>query len=583
MVQSSDSSKRRAGSTPHPDPSPPKVKLEVEESLDDERSPLHKRSRDASTSSQQALYNNVLGEPGPLGLRLRKSPSLADLIQMRLSQAKAGSTSCATNSKSSEVGDAKESKSSAASSSTSKIKASNFPASYLKIGAWEVRILLRKFLVVYKLLVRSFLPICVHISLLVEFVESSPCSIGKQCISRYEGDLVAKCYFAKHKLVWEVLEGGLKSKIEFHWSDITTIKATFSEGVNGTLEIVLARPPLFFRETDPQPRKHTLWQATQDFTNGQASIHRPLGRRHLLQCSQTLLSKNFEKLIDCDPRLKLLSQQPETILESPYFDPQFSVYEDQDDSNHFQDVIKDNCGTTFSGFCEPGSPCATSSISNKTETRDSFGRTPDFDSQDTPSPCSGNALVFYNFDTNVIVGIEARSGEENMGKDMDSRIQNWWDRLKLPGIRGSMSMTDLVNHLDHHISEQMASGNTSLPSNTLPDREMLEDIAHYLLNDSQSSAASSDEQSIISRVDSLCCLLHKDTAAGTKLNSKMKDSDDTQAGAGSDEEPYSTPEAELADGAQPPLSRKESYGELLILPRIASMPQFFNVPDDAEK
>ncbi|XP_042396032.1 uncharacterized protein LOC121986232 [Zingiber officinale] len=521
MVQSSDSSKRRAGSTPHPDPSPPKVKLEVEESLDDERSPLHKRSRDASTSSQQALYNNVLGEPGPLGLRLRKSPSLADLIQMRLSQAKAGSTSCATNSKSSEVGDAKESKSSAASSSTSKIKASNFPASYLKIGAWE-------------------------------------------CISRYEGDLVAKCYFAKHKLVWEVLEGGLKSKIEFHWSDITTIKATFSEGVNGTLEIVLARPPLFFRETDPQPRKHTLWQATQDFTNGQASIH----RRHLLQCSQTLLSKNFEKLIDCDPRLKLLSQQPETILESPYFDPQFSVYEDQDDSNHFQDVIKDNCGTTFSGFCEPGSPCATSSISNKTETRDSFGRTPDFDSQDTPSPCSG---------------IEARSGEENMGKDMDSRIQNWWDRLKLPGIRGSMSMTDLVNHLDHHISEQMASGNTSLPSNTLPDREMLEDIAHYLLNDSQSSAASSDEQSIISRVDSLCCLLHKDTAAGTKLNSKMKDSDDTQAGAGSDEEPYSTPEAELADGAQPPLSRKESYGELLILPRIASMPQFFNVPDDAEK
>lgn len=91
----------------------------------------------------------MLGEPGPLGLRLRKSPSLADLIQMRLSEAKAGSILCATNSKSSEVGDAKESKSSAASSSSSKIKASNFPASYLKIGAWEVRILLRKILVVY--------------------------------------------------------------------------------------------------------------------------------------------------------------------------------------------------------------------------------------------------------------------------------------------------------------------------------------------------------------------------------------------------------------------------------------------------
>lgn len=36
----------------------------------------------------------------------------------------------------------------------------------------------------------------------------------------------------------------------------------------------LARQPLFFRETNPQPRKHTLWQATADFTDGQASIHR---------------------------------------------------------------------------------------------------------------------------------------------------------------------------------------------------------------------------------------------------------------------------------------------------------------------
>jgi len=38
--------------------------------------------------------------------------------------------------------------------------------------------------------------------------------------------------------------------------------------------VKLARPPLFFKETDPQPRKHTLWQATSDFTGGQASMHR---------------------------------------------------------------------------------------------------------------------------------------------------------------------------------------------------------------------------------------------------------------------------------------------------------------------
>ncbi|KAG6521472.1 hypothetical protein ZIOFF_018593 [Zingiber officinale] len=96
---------------------------------------------------------------------------------------------------------------------------------------------------------------------------------GQEYIHRYEGDLVAKCYFAKRKLVWEVLEGGLRSKVEFNWSNFTAIKAVFFEGGHGTLDIVLARPPLFFRATDPQPRKHALWQATRDFTNGQEYIH----------------------------------------------------------------------------------------------------------------------------------------------------------------------------------------------------------------------------------------------------------------------------------------------------------------------
>jgi len=64
-------------------------------------------------------------------------------------------------------------------------------------------------------------------------------SIDKQCVSRYEGDLVAKCYYAKHKLVWEVLDGGLKSKIEIQWSDITDLKATCPENGPGTLDIVV--------------------------------------------------------------------------------------------------------------------------------------------------------------------------------------------------------------------------------------------------------------------------------------------------------------------------------------------------------
>ena len=50
---------------------------------------------------------------------------------------------------------------------------------------------------------------------------------------------MAKCYFAKRKLVWEVLEGGLKSKIEVQWSDIMDIKASYPENSPGTLEIVV--------------------------------------------------------------------------------------------------------------------------------------------------------------------------------------------------------------------------------------------------------------------------------------------------------------------------------------------------------
>lgn len=72
---------------------------------------------------------NPLDEPSPLGLRLRKSPSLLDLIQMRLSEGSASKFGA----------DAKKgNKSVAASAATDKLKASNFPASLLKIGTWEV-------------------------------------------------------------------------------------------------------------------------------------------------------------------------------------------------------------------------------------------------------------------------------------------------------------------------------------------------------------------------------------------------------------------------------------------------------------
>lgn len=82
------------------------------------------------------MYHNVLDEPSPLGLRLKKSPSLLDLIQMRLSQANSDAgQSSADNAEPSKKKDLK----SGTSSAGERLKASNFPASVLKIGKWEVR------------------------------------------------------------------------------------------------------------------------------------------------------------------------------------------------------------------------------------------------------------------------------------------------------------------------------------------------------------------------------------------------------------------------------------------------------------
>ena len=139
--------------------------------------------------------------------------------------------------------------------------------------------------------------------------------------------------------------------------------------------------------------------------------------------------------------------------------------------------------------------------------------------------------------------------------------------FKVPGIRPSMSMSDFVNH----ISQCMTSDDPFLEVN----RDTLEEITQYLLSDSQ-GLPTSDEPSLMSRVNSLYCLLQKDPAGAQNLLINREGS-----GVEVDEEFDS---ASVAEKSTPPaaISRKESAGDLLFyLPRIASMPQFlFNIAED---
>ncbi|XP_016433770.1 uncharacterized protein LOC107760261 isoform X1 [Nicotiana tabacum] len=507
---------------------PVKREVKLENSADEELCPLNKRSKLPYSLQQQLgvgaggflvspLQDGPLDEPSPLGLRLRKSPSLLDLIQMRLSQsstAKEGSHGKKVQKGSTGL--------------TEKLKASNFPASVLRIGSWE-----------YK--------------------------------SRYEGDLVAKCYFAKHKLVWEVLDGGLKNKIEIQWSDIMGLKANYPDDAPGTLDVVLARQPLFFRETNPQPRKHTLWQATSDFTEGQASVH----RRHYLQCPQGLLGKHFEKLMQCDPRLNFLSHQAEIKSDSPYFESRLSVFEDPHVTDREFD-LNDDGSPNFLDLQSTTSPSGAHCSKSKSE-QDPVGRPLECIHQEKLSPNLG-----------ATEDIKSREVEQQKGlSDLN--------QLRVPGMHPSVSMSDLVSHLEQRVSEQKTSKGINLASDERQSLEILEEISKSLLSDTQNVPAS-DEKSLMSRVNSLCCLLQKDPATAQKSENcgdvvpggkRVNEINfiPTAPFEREVEDDPSTSEDESNDFSSckpaPTMSRKDSVGNLLLnLPRIASLPQFLFICED---
>ncbi|KAM2612884.1 hypothetical protein TB2_032798 [Malus domestica] len=216
-------------------------------------------------SNKKAQLAQTLLSLSPLGLNLGETPPFIDLTEVIAPRKLKAKRSPEVKPNAFQLMTEKE-----------KLKASNFNASFIRIGSW-------------------------------------------QRVAHNEGDLVVKCYYAKRKLVWEILDQGLKSKIEVQWSDISALRAVIEENEPGILEIELNQPPTFHRELNPQPRKHTMWNVASDFTNGQALIH----RRHYVQFPPGALDQHYEKLIQCESRFLEMSRRPFPSPKSPYFQSDF--------------------------------------------------------------------------------------------------------------------------------------------------------------------------------------------------------------------------------------------------------------------
>ncbi|XP_024960646.1 uncharacterized protein LOC112501194 [Cynara cardunculus var. scolymus] len=544
--------------------------------------PLPKRWKSSSSSSsfqtatQQLKLNNSgpltpqyqynpLSEPSPLGLRLRKSPSLLELAQKRLNQCNTDKGDLPAEDFEAEINrDLRARSRTRASASADKLKASHFPALLLRIGQWEY-------------------------------------------VSKNEGDLVAKCYFSKHKIVWEILDGGLKKKFEINWADIMALKANTAADGLGTLTIVLDKQPLFFKEINPQPRKHTQWRASSDFTDGEASTH----RQHLLQCAQGVLEKHYEKLINCDTRLQFLSQQQDIFLEFPYFAPKPSIT-NQDISGHSILNLPDMYGIANMTLASTLQTCSL-----------------------TPLESSSLGLIDQDLSKAAHPSSSVMPTDPEGQKDME--------QMTIPQLPATISVSDLVNGL----SEQQPFRNQPFSDNHVSGQEtpkdMLANISQILLSDNHLTAAASDEKTLMSRVNSLCCLIQdyqKDgndcstldpnliSGSGTQedgtigQSSKLpqdhrngqqdrndsstldtnlmhagnmtedgtvglstmlpEDHPNGQQDGNDNSNPESYPQDENVSGSG--MSRKDSFAELVHqLPRIASLPRFlFDISENGE-
>lgn len=157
---------------------------------------------------------------------------------------------------------------------------------------------------------------------------------------------------------------------------------------------------------------------------------------------------------------------------------------------------------------------------------------------------------------------------EGVGASVDSRNTNGWSQIKVPGLHQSISMNDFLALLSDQANED--------------NQQEFEEMKQLLLSDTQPDT--SDEKSVMSKVNSFCNLLQ--AAANPQLNIENCDAgkeiglnnnrDITAGGNNRVVGPASS--SKPSQG----MSRKDSFSDLLAhLPRIASLPKFlFNISEE---
>ncbi|KAF2288325.1 hypothetical protein GH714_006021 [Hevea brasiliensis] len=374
-------------------------------------------------NNEQAEVADTLLSLRPFGLNLNLTPSLLDSVEKNLSHSSSAAKAY-HHPKVDHFG---------SQPSSDKSKASNFSALLLRIGKWERR-------------------------------------------SKNEGDLVAKCYYAKRKLVWEFLEKGLKSKIEIQWNDIIAMRAFLQENQPGILELELNQPPTFHEEIDPQPRKHTIWRLTSDFTGRQASAC----RRHYLMFPPGSLDKHYEKLMHCDSRLYELSKKPFPSLQSPYFEPNICSFTNLSFDSHMnsRDV---NLGLQFN-FGIPSPLVATQQVQ-------SFEQARQLSFKETTSPVS-DAHISNNVFESTRMTVWGQGINNNL-----AAVDTFAPSIPFTQVNPAVPCQGYSNPLTH--------GQGGDPSHV---NKMLNNLADHLFNDTK--AEGYDEKYHMARVESLKALVN---------------------------------------------------------------------------